>query len=151
MNVLIRDCRIGDSIDIQVLNQNELGYEYPLEAVEGKLENLLRERTHKIVVAVVDGKVIGYVHACAYDLLYAPPLKNIMGIAVSSDFKKRGIGKKLLNYVEQWARDTGADGVRLVSGATRTGAHAFYTACGYSCNKEQKYFIKYFKEKESKS
>ncbi len=151
MNVLIRDCLIGDCIDIKLLNQNEMGYEYPLEAVEAKLEKLLRDCTHKIVVAVVDEKIVGYLHACDYDLLYAPPLKNIMGIAVSSDFRKKGIAKKLLNYAEQWARDTGADGVRLVSGASRTGAHAFYMACGYSCTKEQKYFIKYFEEKESKS
>ncbi len=89
MNILIRDCEIGDCIDIELLNQNEMGYEYPPEAVEAKLEKLLRDSTHKIVVALVDGKIVGYIHACDYDLLYAPPLKNIMGIAVSSDFKKK--------------------------------------------------------------
>lgn len=67
-----------------------------------------------------------------------------MGIAVSSDFRKKGIGKMLLNEVEKWARDTGAYGIRLVSGATRTGAHAFYSACGYIGNKEQKNFKKMF-------
>lgn len=42
-------------------------------------------------------------------------MKNIMGIAVSSNFRKMGIGKALLDSVEHWARDTGASGVRLVS------------------------------------
>lgn len=65
-----------------------------------------------------------------------------MGIAVSSDFRKSGIGEMLLNEVEKWAKDTGAYRVRLVSGATRIGAHAFYEFCGYTENKEQKNFKK---------
>lgn len=72
-----------------------------------------------------------------YDVIYAPHMKNIMGIAVSSNFRKMGIGKALLDSVEHWARDTGASGVRLVSGATRTGAHEFYHHCGYSGDKKQ--------------
>jgi GNAT superfamily N-acetyltransferase len=42
-----------------------------------------------------------------------------MGIAVLSDYKKNGIGKMLLSKVEKWAQDTGAYGIRLVSGATK--------------------------------
>lgn len=45
----------------------------------------------------------------------------------------------------KWAKDTGAFGVRLVSGATRIGAHAFYKSCGYEGNKEQKNLRKCFK------
>jgi len=64
-------------------------------------------------------------------------MKNIMGIAVSSEYKQKGIGRALLQQVENWARETGASGIRLVSGAIRTDAHAFYRRCGYSGNKEQ--------------
>lgn len=80
---------------------------------------------------------MGYVHACDYELLYAPPMKNIMGIAVLKAYKRRGIGRALLEEVEVWARKTGCAGVRLVSGAAKTGAHAFYRQCGYSGNKMQ--------------
>lgn len=121
-----------------------MGYEYPAEDTKKQLEQLLNDINHKIYVAVVADKVVGYVHANNYDLLYAAHLKNIMGIAVSSDFKRNGIGKMLLNEVEKWARDTGAYGVRMVSGATRTGAHAFYMNCGYIGNKEQRNFKKMF-------
>ena len=79
----------------------------------------------------------GYVHDLDYDLLYAPHMKNIMGIAVSSAYKRKGIGSALLQYVENWALETGASGIRLVSGATRTDAHAFYRHCGFEGNKEQ--------------
>jgi len=69
---------------------------------------------------------------------------NILRIAVSASFRKKGIGKILLAEVEKWARDTGAYGVRLVSGATRIGAHAFYMNCGYTKNKEQQNFKEMF-------
>ena len=117
-----------------------MGYEYPVEDTKRQLEQLLNDSNHKIYVAIVADKVVGYIHTNNYDLLYAPHLKNIMGIAVSSDFKENGIGKMLLNEVEKWAQDTGSYGVRLVSGATRIDAHAFYAACGYTENKEQKNF-----------
>ena len=89
--------------------------------------------------------MIGYVHANDYDVIYAPPMKNIMGIAVSNRFRKEGVGRALLAAVEAWARETGAWGIRLVSGAERTGAHEFYRHCGYSGEKRQVNFKKYFK------
>jgi GNAT superfamily N-acetyltransferase len=135
---------MNDYIDIFLLNKNEMGYEYPVEDTKKQLKQLLNDSNHKIYVALVEDKVVGYIHANNYDLLYSPHLKNIMGIAVSSCFRKNGIGKMLLEQVEKWAKDTGAYGVRLVSGATRVGAHAFYISCGYEGNKEQKNFKKMF-------
>ena len=142
MQIKIRECTTLDYMDIALLNKNEMGYDYPASDTKEKLEQLLNDSNHKIYVAIVCDNIVGYVHANNHDLLYAPHLKNIMGIAVASDFKKNGIGKMLLNEVEEWAWETGAYGVRLVSGATRTGAHAFYMCCGYGGIKEQKNFKK---------
>ena len=44
--------------------------------------------------------------------------------------------------VELWAKDTGAAGIRLVSGAERTDAHEFYRHCGFSGDKRQLNFKK---------
>lgn len=144
MNIVIREAQLADYKDICTLNKNEMGYDFALEDTKRQMEYLLKAGGQKIFVATVGGNVVGYVHANDYDLLYAPHLKNIMGIAVASNYRKNGIGKMLLNAVEKWARDTGACGVRLVSGASRTGAHAFYHSCGYSNNKDQKNFKKLF-------
>lgn len=138
MNELqIRQCEITDVKAIHDLNLRELGYDYSEDAAKEKIVKLLDSSKDRIYVALIDGNVIGYVHANDYDVIYAPHMKNIMGIAVSSNFRKMGIGKALLDSVEHWARDTGASGVRLVSGATRTGAHEFYHHCGYSGDKKQ--------------
>lgn len=69
-------------------------------------------------------------------------MKNNMGIAVFSGYHRQGIGRALLQAVENWAKETGASCVRLVSGAERTGAHGFYQRCGYTDGKNQLNFKK---------
>ena len=93
MEIIIRECTTQDYIEIVLLNTNEMGYEYPADSTKKKLEQLLNDSNHKIYVAIVADKVVGYIHANNHDLLYAPPLKNIMGIAVLSDYKKMALEK----------------------------------------------------------
>lgn len=133
----IREAVESDVSAIWQLNSNELGYQYSLDGTVQNVTKLLSSNADKIFVAILDGSVVGYVHANDYDLLYAPHMKNIMGIAVSGGHKRKGIGRALLQQVENWARETGAFGIRLVSGSTRTDAHAFYRRCGYEGSKEQ--------------
>lgn len=121
-----------------------MGYDFPKDKTEEKLQQILKSDKDKILVAVIDNVVVGYVHANDYDLIYAPHMKNIMGIAVLSNFKKKGIGRALLSAIEDWAQKNGADGVRLVSGVARTGAHEFYRHCGYGGDKQQINFTKMF-------
>lgn len=121
-----------------------MGYEYPVDKTKNKLERLLKSDKDKIFVATVQSIVVGYIHASDYDTIYAPHMKNIMGIAVSNAYKKQGIGKAMLKEVEKWAKETGASGIRLVSGSSRTGAHEFYRRCGYDGGKQQLNFKKYF-------
>lgn len=137
MSFFIREAHASDAKAIWHLNCTEMGYPFPLDATVENIIQLLSSNTDKIFVAVYDGSVVGYAHANNYNLTYAPHMKNIMGIAVADAYKQQGIGRALLQQIEHWARETGASGVRLVSGATRTDAHAFYRHCGYGGDKEQ--------------
>ncbi|MEG1426678.1 MAG: GNAT family N-acetyltransferase [Oscillospiraceae bacterium] len=141
-NIVIREGRITDAEAIFLLNKIEMGYAYPIEKTREKLRALLSGRENKILVAVYHGELVGYVHANDYDVIYAPHMKNIMGIAVAGKCKNRGVGRALLSGIEDWAAKTGASGVRLVSGAARTGAHEFYRRCGYGDEKPQINFKK---------
>ncbi len=140
--IVIRAAVPSDSDDICRLSEKELGYSYPREKTREKLVRLLESASDRIFVAIDGGLVIGYIHACDYDVLYAPHMKDILGIAVSSDFRRRGAGKALIRAVEQWAAESGAAGIRLVSGKTREGAHAFYRGIGFTGGKEQLNFKK---------
>ena len=142
----IREVQINDVQDIYHLNTQEMGYDYPLTQTKLKLQAIINSPHDKIYVAIKDHQVIGYVHANDYDTIYAPHMKNIMGIAVDSRYKRQGIGTALLTKIEQWAKESGAKGVRLVSGATRKNAHAFYRSMGYGHEKQQINFKKMFDE-----
>lgn len=137
MSICIREARISDSKFIWVLNCQEMGYVYPLEDTTERINSILSSENDRIFVAVCDNTVVGYVHICSYDLIFSPPLKNIMGIAVCQQYKRRGIGRSLLEKAEQWAIQEKAAGIRIISGATRSEAHEFYRKCGYSGDKLQ--------------
>lgn len=141
--ITVRECALTDCESIYLLNKNDLGYDFPLDKTAKRLEMILGSNKDKIFVAEYGGKVIGYIHACDYDVIYGPSMKNILGLAVDSHYRKLGAGKALLTAAENWAKETGSAGVRLCSGAQRKGAHEFYKKCGYICSKEQLNFKKY--------
>lgn len=142
MKIDIREANIEDCEAIFKLNKNEMGYDYDLENTRERLTYILQRPNHKIFVAEINNQVVGYVHGNDYDLIYKDSLKNIMGIAVDHRYKRNGIGKKLMNEIENWAFKTGAVGVRLLSGEERISSHEFYKSCGYVNKKDQKNFIK---------
>ncbi len=142
MELVIRDAVVEDAPAIAQLNRDGMGYDYPVERTREKLRACLGTPSHKILVAESEGVVVGYVHLEDYDTLYADSLKNILGIAVAESCRRQGVGKALLQAGEEWAASTGAAGVRLVSGESRKGAHAFYQTLGYTGNKLQRNFKK---------
>lgn len=142
MEWTIREARLSDCAAIARLNREEMGYDYPEEQTREKLRACLANPAHKVLVAERGGEVLGYLHLADYDVLYFPHLKNVLGLAVSHRCRRQGAGKALLAAGEAWARETGAAGVRLVSGEERTGAHAFYQSQGYRGNKLQRNFKK---------
>ena len=139
---MLRLCYDSDCRDIWHINKEEMGYDVPFDTAKKQLEKLLRDTNHRIYVYEVDQRVVGYVHACNYDLLYQAPMKNVMGLAVLKEYRRNGIGGLLLLMVEDWASDSGACGVRLNAGKMRDEAHKFYESWGYECIKEQLNFVK---------
>lgn len=115
MEFYIRPCRIDDAGAIYELNKNSLGYHYPPENTRQKICRALKNRSTFITVAVCGDHVIGYIHAVDYDVLYAPPMKDILALAVNEEYRRFGVGRALLQAVENWAMESGAGGIRLVS------------------------------------
>lgn len=142
-NIIIRKACIDDCAAIAEISRSDLGYDCTAEFVRAKLQKQDTSR-ETVFVAVCENEVIGYVHIEKYDTLYSAPLANILGLAVSADNRRNGAGTMLMDAAEVWAKDIGAAGVRLNSGASRLGAHEFYRARGYNSEKQQIRFIKSF-------
>ncbi len=119
-----------------------MGYEFSPENTAENLKNTLEKDYEAVFVAQDDESVLGYIHIAEYGLLFAEKGVNVLGIAVAPEYVCKGIGRALMNKAEEWASERGAAYVRLVSGESRKGAHAFYEKCGYTSNKMQKNFKK---------
>lgn len=140
----IRLASENDYEGIFQLNNNAFGYYYPVEKTFERLKCVLSRDTDRIWVACEDGLIVGYIHGADYECTYSDSLKNVMAIAVDERYRGLGIGRQLLTTLEKWAKESGCEGVRLVSGFNREKAHQFYYHCGYTCRKDQKNFVKLF-------
>ena len=140
-DITIRCAEVRDYMQISGICRTSLGYECSPELVKKRLTGL-DGRRERVFAAVCDDIVIGFVHAEKYETLYYDTLVNILGIAVSNEHKKKGIGRRLMQEVEAWALKTGAVGIRLNSGGSRSGAHEFYRRIGFDDEKMQIRFIR---------
>lgn len=142
--MLIRKSTVEDAAGIQRLNKTAMGYDFPVAETEKKLRNALADAGQCVLVAVENQEIVGYLHMEDYDTLYFPHMKNVLALAVLPECRRRGIASQLLAAGEDWARETGATGIRLVSGAERQEAHACYLKAGFKERKLQKNFRKSF-------
>ena len=137
----IRQARIDDIASLQVLSI-QLGYEYPMEKMEQKLGKILDDPDHRVLVALDNANIVGYIHIERYQTFYADDLINILGIVVDTSCRGKGIGTALLHEAEQIAKELNAVGIRANSASSRIQAHEFYRKNGFSSEKDQKRFIK---------
>ena len=140
----IRLAALEDISAIHFLNKDALHYDYPLKEAKQHLRYLLSSPTNRLFVAEIEEDVVGYVHAAEHISLYGPRLVNILALAIRSDVQRKGIGKALMEQAEHWANATGAAGIRLNSGESRTEAHRFYEHIGFKKIKNQTSFRKMF-------
>ena len=56
---------------------------------------------------------------------------KIIALAVSKEYRRKGIGTALLKTAEQWAKENNIEVILLNSGLPREDAHAFYESQGY--------------------
>ena len=98
----------------------------------------LRRRDGELVVALVDGEVVGMCQIIIFRHFQhtAGWCCELETVYVRSDLRGRGVGAALLEFVEAFARERGCYRVQLASRSERLDAHRFYRAHGYSQNSQ---------------
>ncbi len=110
----------------------ELGYKVTIEEIKETFSCLENDETNKLFIAETEDKmVIGWVHVSIYRTLITKKTAIVLGLVVSSDYRKAGIGRMLMEKAELWAQAKGCLRIRLYSNITRTEAHQFYHRLGY--------------------
>ena len=143
---MLRDLKVTDVASICEINKEALGYTFSPEKTASQLARLSQDSHHFLLGYEDDAshQLLGYVHAEVYESLYSKAGFNILALAVSPQAQGQGIGKALLQGLEQEAIRRGYGFIRLNSADHRLDAHAFYEKVGYTCDKVQKRFIRIF-------
>ena len=142
---MLRDLQETDVKAICDINQEALSYSFSPEETASQLARLSQD-SHHFLLGYEDPAshaLLGYVHAEVYESLYSNAGFNILALAVLPQMQGKGIGKALLQGLEQETEKRGYKFIRLNSADHRIGAHAFYEQVGYTCDKLQKRFIKF--------
>ena len=143
---MLRDLKTTDVAAIYEINKETLGYSFSLEETASQIVKLSQDSHHYLLgfEDFTSHDLLGYVHAEVYESLYSKPGFNILALAVLPQAQGQGIGKSLLQGLDQEAKRRAYGFIRLNSADHRLGAHAFYEKVGYTCDKMQKRFIRIF-------
>lgn len=144
---MFREINTADAPEVAEICKSALGYDINVESVKRQIAKLTNDKEQHIIIGYEDEntrKIIGFVHAQMYESFYSNLGLNILGLAVNPDFQGKGIGKKLMSKLENYAVDNNISFIRLNSAMKREDAHNFYEHIGYTCDKVQKRFIKVF-------
>jgi predicted N-acetyltransferase YhbS len=139
--VSIRRGRVDDAAAVAVLS-DQLGYLTPEIDVKERLAEIERVPTQAVFVSCLGGEVVGWVDVAVVLHLQSRRFALIGGLVVKEGLRGMGIGKRLCQEAETWAREQGVDAVRVTSRSTRADAHRFYLRDGYREVKTSRVFEK---------
>jgi len=111
--------------------------------VARRMEGMRGSGDHAVFVAENGGgEIVGFAGAFVNRTVEADARVELSGLVVDEAARSQGVGKRLLDRVEEWAREKGCGAVGLRSNVIRERAHAFYERHGYKHLKTQKSFRK---------
>jgi len=86
--------------------------------------------------------VVAWVDVSLEHRLQSESFGLIGGLVVRDGLRGGGIGRRLCEQAEAWARERGAKKIRVTSRSTREAAHRFYLRDGYRQTKISMVFEK---------
>ncbi|MCK5562302.1 MAG: GNAT family N-acetyltransferase [Thermoplasmata archaeon] len=152
----IREANSDDKEQIAKLFSDENDHHYTLQPEifnnlsaaeilpENWFENILKNDTQFIFVAEIETQLVGLIyftiHQIDDDLLCKQKnWINIDEMAVQKNYRGKGIGKELLNFVENYAKQLKAGSIRLEVWENNEAAIYFYQSNGFKTKKYQRW------------
>jgi ribosomal protein S18 acetylase RimI-like enzyme len=124
--VAIRSFREADRFQLQQLWDEVFPDDAPRNAPDRMIDGSLRARPESLLIAEIDGVVVGAVIA-AFDGVRG----WIYHLAVSPAHRRRGIATRLMRGAEATLRALGCPKINLQVRSTNQSVVAFYRAFGY--------------------
>ena len=133
MDIVIREIEEKDYPEVTALLVDELWNNKNngdnITLFFNKVEN---DENYITFVALSGNNIIGLVSAITFLWAWSEK-KNmlIQGFAVKNKYQNKGIGTKLLEHLEDYAKSKNVSGIGLCSDFKRTAAHACFEKNGY--------------------
>lgn len=141
MQIFIREAQSADAESIAGLSQ-QLGYNMSVADTSMNLETIRQSGNDIAHVAVHDDRIVGWIHVFLAVRLESACFCEIGGLVVHKQYRRMGIGNRLINHVQYWCISKQASMLRVRSNVKRVEAHQFYVRSGFEELKEQKVFEK---------
>jgi len=127
----IRNAAISDSEPISRLLL-QLGHPISEEATGRQLETLASTGNDRVLVAELDGVVVGVMSLHWSHLLHRErPIGRITALVIEELVRGQGIGRSLVLEAHRIFDELGCGAVEVTSNVKRTEAHIFYRTLGY--------------------
>jgi GNAT superfamily N-acetyltransferase len=131
---VIRPARASDADRITAL-LTQLGYEVPAGSIKDRIDRLGERR--EVLVATVGEQIVGWAAVSADEPFVEGFGAHLEGLIVDEAARSLGVGARLVQAAEAWARERGCAEMRIQSNVVRERAHAFYKRHGYATIKAQ--------------
>lgn len=115
----------------------QLGYPSDARSIRHRLAQILPAPDHLLVVAESAAGVGGWLHAFVVDSVEVPRRVQIDGLIIDESFRRRNVGRRLVEYAEAWALSRDVHIVGVSSNVVRTESHPFYRELGFTAAKTQ--------------
>ena len=141
MNPVVRRAAPADAARLADLS-TALGYPMTPDDAIRRLGEIADHPDHGLLVAEIGGRVEGWIQVSLPRIFETPLQAEIAGLIVDESARGGGIGRKLIEAAEGWARARGCRAIRVRSNVVRERARAFYEREGFAVVKTQRVFEK---------
>ena len=132
MQPTFRIAQKTDAMDMARLS-DALGYPVETAVLSERIERLTTHPDHLVLVAEQPLTTIaGWIHAAEHEILESGLTCEILGLVVDANQRNQGIGRRLVERVEQWAGERGLKQISVRSNVLRPESHPFYERLGFT-------------------
>jgi GNAT superfamily N-acetyltransferase len=129
LEIRVRPAAAGDAAEMAKL-AGQLGYPMSGDEMLRRLERLLPDGAHCIMVVANTRQLLGFMHAERRFSLEGGERAELMGLVIDATARRHGAGRRLVETAERWALSQGEL------------SHPFYRALGYELDKTQHVYTK---------
>lgn len=139
MSYVSRPARIGDLDSIALLS-DQWGYHNDRDKMFRGLQDILKHSDHIVILIEHEQEIAGWIHGIYSLRLSGDPFVEIAGLVVDSRYRRRGIGRFLVEGIIHWAKKMNCTLVRVRCNTVRKEANLFYISIGFQEIKQQKVY-----------